>query len=171
MQGVDPIETDFVLSVFELEATASGPCPALSSLRSEGLGEGGWQAALPTQEELLKVLDCRLEGEDVLYEGTGRLLGSGQNRIGWELFSKRTTLGGLEFVISGRGEGDALVGMRGGERVAMLDLEAEHRSGPHGLQGPLSYEGSWPEGSALLLHRRVGDRTNGPWGAVTIELH
>jgi hypothetical protein len=171
MQGADPIETDFVLSVFELEATAGGPCPALSNLQSDALGEGGWHAAFPTQEELLDVLDCRLEGEDVLYEGTGRLLGSGKNRIGWELFSRRTTPGGLEFVISGRGEGDTFVGLRGGERVALIELEAQHKSGPYSLEGPVRYEGNWPLGSALLLHRRVGDSAKSPWVAVTIELH
>ncbi len=171
MQGADPIDADFVLSVFELESSASGPCQALTSLHSEASGEGGWQAAFPTQEELLGVLDCRQDGDHVLYEGTGRLLGGAQNRIGWELFSRRTTLGGLEFAISGRGEGDAFVGMRGGERVALIALEAQHHSGSHSLEGPVSYEGGWPIGTALLLHRRVGDRVNGPWVAVTIELH
>ena len=171
MKGVEPIDTDFVLSVFELEVTASGPCPALSSLHSEALGESGWQASFPTQEELLSVLDCRWEGEDVLYEGTGRLLSSSRNRIGWELFSKRITAGGLEFAISGRGEGDAFVGMRGEERVALIDLEVQHNSSTHSTQGSVRYEGGWLVGRALLLHRRVGDRASGPWVAVAIELH
>jgi hypothetical protein len=171
MQRADPIEADFVLSVFELEATASGPCPALSGLQSEALVEGGWQVAFPTQEELLSVLDCRWEGEDVLYESTGRLLGGEQNRIGWEFFSKRTTTGGLEYAISGRGEGDAFVGLRGEEHVALIDLEAQHKSSNHSIQGSIRYEGSWPMGRALLFHRRVGDRSNGPWVAITIELH
>lgn len=171
MQSADPIDADFVLSVFELEATASGPCPALSGLQSEALEEGGWQVAFPTREELLSVLDCRWEGEDVLYEGTGRLLGGAQNRIGWELFSKRTTGGGLEFVISGRGEGGAFVGMRGEERVALIDLEAQHKSSTHSIQGSIRYEGSWPLERTLLFHRRVGERANSPWVAVTIELH
>ena len=171
MQGADPIDAEFVLSVFELEATASGPCPALSGLQSEALGEGGWQVSFPTQNELLSVLDCRWEREDVLYESTGRLLGGEQNRIGWELFSKRTTAGGLEYAISGRGEGDAFVGLRGEERVALIDLEAQHHSSKHRTHGSIRYEGSWPQGSALLFHRRVGDRSDGPWVAITIELH
>ena len=171
VQGVDPIDADFVLSVFELEATAGGPCVALSSLQSEVSGEGGWQAAFPTQEELLSVLDCRLEGEDVLYEGTGRLLGGSKNRIGWELFSKRTTAGGLEFVISGSGEGDAFVGMRGEERVALINLVAQHHSSSQMVRGPVRYEGVWPLERALLLYRRVGDRADARWVAVAIELH
>ena len=171
MRGAEPIDADFVLTVFELKATASGPCGALSGLESEILEDGVWQVAFPTQEELLSVLDCRWEREDVLSEGTGRLLASAENRIGWELFSKRTTPGGLEYVISGGGEGDAFVGVRDGERIALINLEIFHKSSSHSIKGSLRYEGGWPARRALLLHRRVGERSNGPWVAVAIELH
>ena len=171
MEGVEPIDADFVLSVFEVQEIGGNPCAALSNLQSEVLGDGVGQVAFPTQDELLRVLDCRWDGEDVLYEGTGRLLKRAENRIGWELFSQRTTPGGQEFVISGRGEGDAFVALLDGERIAWVNLETQHQSSTNAFRGSLRYEGSWPHGRALLLHRRVGARANGPWLCVAIELH
>lgn len=169
--GIEPLEADFVLSVFELEASARGPCAALTSLPGVELGEGSWEAVFPTQKELLEVLDCRWEGQDVLYEGTGRLMGGMKNRVGWELFARRTTTGGMEFAISGQGEGEVVVGLRGGERVAWIELDTQHQSSTHSVEGSLRYEGPWPSGRLLLMHRRVGERANAPWVCVAIELH
>ena len=106
-----------------------------------------------------------------MFEGTGRLLGRSKNMFGWDLFFNRTTGGGLVYVVSGRGEGAITVGLRGAERVAIVDIEAQHQSSTHSLGGSFQYEGPWPEERLLLMHRRVGERANAPWICVALELH
>ena len=169
--GIEPLAADYVLSIFELEAKAKGPCVALASLPGEGVGESGWELVFPTQEELLQVLDCRLEGEDVVHESTGRLLGGEQSYMGWEIFTRRTTLSGLDVAISGQGEGKLAVGLVDGERAVVIDLMIRHQSGRFFADGSLRYEGPWPAGRLMLLHRRVGESLSAPWVCVAIELH
>lgn len=169
--GIEPLEADFVLSIFELEATASGPCAALTSLSGGQIGESGWEVVFPTQAEFLRVLDCRMEREDVLHESTGRLLGEGNNRIGWELFTRRTSRGGLEYAISGRGEGEVVVGLRDEERVVLIDLDVRHQSSLHSIEGGMRHEGPWPSGRLFLMHRRVGKSVKAPWVCVAMELY
>lgn len=165
------IEADYVISVFELRASGDAPCPALKRLESAPAGEGGWRTTVAGPNQLLKVLDCRPEGQDILIEETGRLLATGENKVGWELFLQQRSGGGVRYVTSGRGEGELFVGLEGGERVVTLELEVEHRSGSHQLEAPLSYEGAWPPGRALLLYKRISERANSPWLIVAMELY
>ena len=169
--GIEPLAADYVLSIFELEAKASGPCAALANLPGEGVGESGWELIFLTQEELLEVLDCRLEGEDVVHESAGRLLGGEQSHMGWAIFTRRTTLSGLDVAISGQGEGMLAVGLVDGERAVVIDLMIRHQSGRFFADGSLRYEGPWPAGRLMLLHRRVGESLSAPWVCVAIELH
>lgn len=165
------IEADYVISVFELGASGSAPCPALKGLESAPAGEGGWRATVAGPNQLLKVLDCRPEGQDILIEETGRLLATGENKVGWELFLQQRSGGGVRSVTSGRGEGELFVGLEGEERVVALELEVEHRSGSHQLEAPLRYEGAWPSGRALLLYKRISERANSRWLIVAMELY
>ena len=173
VKGHAALEADYVISVFELKATGAEPCPALSRIESAESADGLWEVCFATPNQLLRVLDCRPKGHDILIEQTGRLLASGENRIGWDLFSNRSSGGGIEYVISGHGEGDLFVGvdMEESERVVSITLETEHHSGPHSFQAPLQFDGDWPKGRALLLYRRISDRANSPWLTVAIELY
>jgi len=173
LRGHEALEADYVISVLELEPSGEEPCPALSRIESAQSGDGAWRACFATPNQLLRVLDCRPKGQDILVERTGRLLASGENRVGWELFSNRSSGGGVEFVTSGHGEGELFVGIDSerSERVVSIGLEVEHHSGPHSLQAPLQFAGDWPRGRVLLLCRRVSDRANSPWLTVAIELH
>lgn len=159
-----------MLSVFEVGATASGPCEALASSAGERLGEEGWEASFLTQEELLAVLDCRLEGEDVLHEGTGRLLAGAVSRFGWELYQGRTSSGGIAVSVTGVGSVELMVGERAGERVAPLEMDVRHQSGQHGVDSVVGLEGAWGTGRVLVVHRRVGAGLSAPWVCVAIEL-
>ena len=168
---VEPLESDLVLSVFEVKTNASGPCASLATLSFEVLGESGWAVSFPKEQELLDVLDCRREGEDVLFESVNRVLGWEDNQIGWGFLTHRTTPGGLKVAISGQGEGDIGLGRREGERVVFIDVEIQHTTGQHVIKGPLRYEGPWPSNATLLLHRRAGESPRAPWLCVALEPH
>ena len=170
-EGVTPMSSEYVLTVFELQSPTSGPCPALMALSSDLIGDEGWSVCFPREEELSSVMDCLTGEETVLFESTGEIAGWGVSRAGWDIFAKRPVARGNDFVsVTGHGELDLSLGERDGERYLLVDMELRHKSGKLAIDDQPRYEGVCPRGSSLLFYRFIDDRASAPQLCVVLEL-
>lgn len=168
--GITPLNADYVLSVFELQSSVSGPCSALMGVSSDQIGVDGWAACFPVEAELLSVMECLRGDEAVLYESTGQVAGWGVSRAGWDLFSKRRTRGDELVSISGHGELALSLGEKDGERVLFTEMQVRHKSGKLSIDDKLRYEGAFPSNTSLLFYRFLDDRPSAPQLCVVLEL-
>ena len=168
--GITPIKADYVLSVFELQSSSSGPCSALMGVSSDLLGDDGWAVSFPDERQLLSVLECLRGDEAVLYEDTGQVMGWGVSRAGWDLFSSRSSQGTEQVSISGHGELSLNLGEKDGERVFFAEMQFRHKSGKLSIDDELLYEGVFPRNTSLLLYRFLASQHAAPQLCVVLEL-
>ena len=169
-EGITPIKADYVLSVFELQSSSRGPCPALMGVSSDQIGEDGWAVCLPAEAELLSVMECLRGDEAVLYESTGQVAGWGVSRDGWDLFTKRRTRGNESVSISGHGELTLSLGEKEGARVFFTEMQIRHKSGKLSIDDKLRYDGAFPRETSLLFYRFLNGQTSAPQLCVVLEL-
>jgi hypothetical protein len=170
-EGVTPMNSEYVLTVFELQSPTSGPCPALMALSSDLIGDEGWSVCFPREEELSSVMDCLVGEETVLFESTGEIAGWGVSRTGWDIFAKRRMARGDDVVsVTGHGELALSLGVRDGERYLLVDMELRHKSGELSIDNQPRYEGVYPRGSSLVFYRFIDDRASAPQLCVVLEL-
>ena len=170
-EGVTPMNSEYVLTVFELQSPTSGPCPALMALSSDLVGDEGWSVCFPREEELSSVMDCLVGEETVLFESTGEIAGWGVSRTGWDIFAKRRMARGDEVVsVTGHGELALSLGVQDGERYLLVDMELRHKSGELSIDNQPRYEGVYPRGSSLVFYRFLDDRASAPQLCVVLEL-
>lgn len=168
--GITPINADYILSVFELQSSPSGPCSALMGVSSELIGDDGWAVCFPEEVELFSVMECLRGDEGLLSESTGQVRGWGVSRTGWDLFSKRRS-SGQEFIsVSGHGEIGLSLGEGDGERVLFAEMGIRHKSGELSIDDKLLYEGAFPRDTSLLLYRFLGGQTSAPQLCVVLEV-
>ena len=128
-EGVTPMNSEYVLTVFELQSPTSGPCPALMALSSDLVGDEGWSVCFPTEEELSSVMDCLVGEETVLFESTGEIAGWGVSRTGWDIFTKRRMARGDDVVsVTGHGELALSLGVRESPGASFPDMLVSYRS-------------------------------------------
>jgi hypothetical protein len=169
-EGITPIKADYVLSVFELQSSSSGPCSALMGVSSTLLGDDGWAISFPDEAQLLSVMECLRGDEAVLYEDIGQIMGWGVSRAGWDLFSSRRLRGAEQVSVSGHGELSLSLGEKDGERVLFAEMQFRHKSGKLSIDDELLYEGVFPKNTSLLLYRFLASQHAAPQLCVVLEL-